>query len=157
MALTPRKQRQRFPPLHKPFLHVSCFIFRRVFRTTFRETERLVILVQETLDRLKSSSGVLAVILTDLDGAILYTASDMDIAPPLARGMILSFAGYMQQIVTQLSMGKLTELDVETTTGRIMMVRTNDTVLSVLTTRQSNLGIIRIAIGRALKELSESA
>ncbi len=116
-----------------------------------------MILVQETLDRLKSSSGVLAVILTDLDGAILYTASDMDIAPPLARGMILSFAGYMQQIVTQLSMGKLTELDVETTTGRIMMVRTNDTVLSVLTTRQSNLGIIRIAIGRALKELSESA
>jgi len=54
-------------------------------------------------------------------------------------------------------MGKLTELDVETTTGRIMMVRTSDGVLSLLTTKQSNLGIIRIAIGRALKELSESA
>ena len=115
-----------------------------------------MILVQETLDRLKSSSGVLAVILTDLDGAILYTASDMDIAPPLTRGMSLSFAGYMQQIVTQLNMGKLTELDVETTTGRIMMVRTGDGVLSVLTTKQSNLGIIRIAIGRALKDLSDS-
>jgi hypothetical protein len=48
----------------------------------------VVIVVQETLDRLKSSSGVLAVILADLDGAILYTASDMDIAPPLVRGMI---------------------------------------------------------------------
>ena len=128
-----------------------------MFRTTFRETERLVIVVQETLDKLKSSSGVLAVILTDLDGAILYTASDMDIAPPLVRGMILSFAGYMQQIVTQLDMGKLTELNVETTTGRIMMVRTNSKVLSILATRQSNLGIIRVAIGRALKALSECA
>jgi predicted regulator of Ras-like GTPase activity (Roadblock/LC7/MglB family) len=128
-----------------------------VFQTTFRETERLVIVVQETLDRLKSSPGVLAVILTDLDGAILYTASDMDITPPLVRGMILSFAGYMQQIVTQLDMGKLTELDVETTTGRIMMVRTKGNILSILTTRQSNLGTVRIALGRALKDLSECA
>jgi predicted regulator of Ras-like GTPase activity (Roadblock/LC7/MglB family) len=116
-----------------------------------------VIVVVETLDKLKSSSGVLAVILTDLDGAILYTASDMDIAPPLVRGMILSFAGYMQQIVTQLDMGKLTEVDVETTTGRIMVVRTKDSVLSILTTRQSNLGMIRIAMGHALNDLSESA
>jgi predicted regulator of Ras-like GTPase activity (Roadblock/LC7/MglB family) len=128
-----------------------------VFQTTFRETERLVIVVQETLDKLKSSSGVLAVILTDLDGAILYTASDMDITPPLVRGMILSFAGYMQQIVTQLDMGKLTELDVETTTGRIMVVRTKGNVLSILTTKQSNLGTLRIALGRALKDLSECA
>jgi predicted regulator of Ras-like GTPase activity (Roadblock/LC7/MglB family) len=126
-----------------------------VFQTTFRETERLVIVVQETLDRLKSSPGVLAVILTDLDGDILYTASDIDITPPLVRGMILSFAGYMQQIVTQLDMGKLTELDVETTTGRIMMVRTKGNVLSILTTRQSNLGTVRIAMARALKDLSE--
>ncbi len=44
--------------------------------------------MQETLNRLKSSSGVLADILTDLDGAILYTASDMDITPPLVCGMI---------------------------------------------------------------------
>jgi len=132
-------------------------MFRRVFWTTFRATERLVIAVVETLDKLKSSSGVLAVILTDLDGAILYTASDMDIAPPLVRGMILSFTGYMQQIVTQLDMGKLTEVDVETTTGRIMVVRTKDGVLSILTTRQSNLGNVRIAMGRALKDLSESA
>jgi predicted regulator of Ras-like GTPase activity (Roadblock/LC7/MglB family) len=124
-----------------------------VFQTTFQETERLVIVVQETLDRLKSSPGVLAVILTDLDGDILYTASDVDITPPLVRGMILSFAGYMQQIVTQLDMGKLTELDVETTTGRIMMVRTKGNVLSILTTRQSNLGTVRIAMARALKDL----
>jgi predicted regulator of Ras-like GTPase activity (Roadblock/LC7/MglB family) len=116
-----------------------------------------VIAVIETLDKLKSSSGVLAVILTDLDGTILYTASDMDIPPPLVRGMILSFAGYMQQIVTQLDMGKLTEVDVETTIGRIMVVRTMDSVLSILTTRQSNLGIVRIAMARALKDLSESA
>jgi len=128
-----------------------------VFRTTVQETERLVIVVQETLDKLKSSPGVLAVILTDLDGAILYTASDMDIAPPLVRGMILSFAGYMQQMVTQLDMGKLTELDVETTTGRIMMVQAKGNVLSILTTRQSNLGTFKIALGRALKDLSESS
>ena len=114
-------------------------------------------MVQETLDKLKSSPGVLAVILTDLDGAILYTASDMDIAPPLVRGMILSFAGYMQQMVTQLDMGKLTELDVETTTGRIMMVQAKGNVLSILTTRQSNLGTFKIALGRALKDLSESS
>lgn len=60
--------------------------------------------MQETLDRFKSSLGVIAVILTDLDGAILYTASDMDIA-----------------------------------------------------TRQSNPGMIRIATGRALNNLSECA
>ena len=116
-----------------------------------------MIVVQEALGKLKSSPGVLAVILTDLDGAILYTASDMDIPPPLVRGMILSFAGYMRQIVTQLDMGRLTELDVETTTGRIMMVGIKGNVLSILTTRQSNLGIVRIAMGRALKDLSESA
>jgi hypothetical protein len=64
----------------------------------------MVIVVQETLDRFKSSSGVLAVILTDLDGAILYTASDMDIA-----------------------------------------------------IRQSSLSALRIAMGRALNNLSECA
>ncbi len=113
--------------------------------------------MQETLDKLKSFPGVLAVILTDPDGAILYTASDMDVAPPLVRGMVLSFAGYMQQIVAQLDMGKLTELNVETTTGRIMMVRTNHDILCLLTTRQSNLGTIRVAISHAVKELSETA
>ena len=64
----------------------------------------MLIVVQETLNRFKSSSGVIAVILTDLDGAILYTTSDMDIA-----------------------------------------------------IRQSNLGMIRIAMGRALNNLSECA
>lgn len=116
-----------------------------------------MIVVQEALDKLKSSAGVLAVILTDLDGAILYTASDMDITPPLVRGLILSFAGYMQQIVTQLDMGQLTELNVGTTTGLIMMVRMKDNVLSILTTRQNNLDTIRIAISCALKDLSECA
>lgn len=52
--------------------------------------------MQETLDKLKSSPGVLAVILTDLDGTIQYAASDMDVPPPVVRGMVLSFAGYMQ-------------------------------------------------------------
>lgn len=121
----------------------------------FQVTERLVIVVQETLDKLKSSPGVLAVILTDLEGAIRYTASDIDIAPPVIRGMILSFAGYMQQIVAQLQMGKLTELTVETTTGRIMMVRSDGNILSVLSTKQSNLGIVRAAVNRTLKELAE--
>ena len=61
-------------------------------------------MVQETLDRLKSSSGVLAVILTRPDAAVLYMVSDVDIA-----------------------------------------------------IRQSNLGMIRIAMGRALNNLSECA
>jgi len=121
----------------------------------FQVAERLVIVVQETLDKLKSSPGVLAVILTDLEGAIRYTASDIDIAPPVIRGMILSFAGYMQQIVAQLQMGKLTELTVETTTGRIIMVRSDGNILSVLSTKQSNLGIVRAAVNRTLKELAE--
>jgi len=60
--------------------------------------------VQETLDRFKSSSGVLAVIPTRPDAAVLYMASDVDIA-----------------------------------------------------IRQSNLGMIRIAMGRALNNLSECA
>jgi len=64
----------------------------------------VVIVVQETLDRLKSSSGVLAVIPTRPDAAVLYMVSDVDIA-----------------------------------------------------TKQSNLGIIRIAMGRALNNLSECA
>jgi predicted regulator of Ras-like GTPase activity (Roadblock/LC7/MglB family) len=128
-----------------------------LFAAAPSDAERLVIVVQETLDRLKSSPGVLSVILTDLDGTILYTASDMDMAPPLVRGLILSFAGYMQQIVTQLDMGKLNELNVETTTGRIMMVRVKDRVLSLLTTKQSNLGTLKVAISRALKELVDLA
>lgn len=123
---------------------------------SLRDAERLVIIVQDTLDRLKSSPGVLSVMLTDLDGTILYTASDMDVAPPLVRGLILSFAGYMQQIVTQLDMGKLTELDVETTTGRIMMAQTREGVLSVFATKQSSLGSIKAAITRTLKELAET-
>lgn len=123
---------------------------------SLRDAERLVIIVQDTLDRLKSSPGVLSVMLTDLDGTILYTASDMDVAPPLVRGLILSFAGYMQQIVTQLDMGKLTELDIETTTGRIMMAQTKEGVLSVFATKQSSLGSIKAAITRTLKELAET-
>lgn len=123
---------------------------------SLRDAKRLVIIVQDTLDRLKSSPGVLSVMLTDLDGTILYTASDMDVAPPLVRGLILSFAGYMQQIVTQLDMGKLTELDVETTTGRIMMAQTREGVLSVFATKQSSLGSIKAAITRTLKELAET-
>ncbi len=111
--------------------------------------------MQETLDKLKSSPGVLAVILTDLDGTILYAASDMDVKPPVIRGMIVSFAGYMQQIVAQLDMGKLAQMDVETTLGRIMMTHAGDSVLSVLTTKQSNLGVARIAISHAVKELTE--
>jgi len=63
-----------------------------------------VIVVQETLDRLKSSSRVIDAIPTDPDAAVLYMVSDVDIA-----------------------------------------------------IRQSNLGMIRIAMGRALNNLSECA
>lgn len=113
--------------------------------------------MQETLDKLKSSPGVLAVILTDLDGTIQYAASDMDVPPPVVRGMVLSFAGYMQQIVTQVDLGKLTDLDVETTTGRILMTRTSQSILSILTTKQTNLGMVRLAMSHAIKELTETA
>ncbi|HZL81871.1 MAG TPA: hypothetical protein VFB98_00135 [Candidatus Deferrimicrobium sp.] len=60
--------------------------------------------MQETLDRLKSSSRVIDAIPTDPDAAVLYMVSDVDIA-----------------------------------------------------IRQSNLGMIRIAMGRALNNLSECA
>lgn len=63
-----------------------------------------MIVVQETLDRLKSSSRVIDAIPTDPDAAVLYMVSDVDIA-----------------------------------------------------IRQSNLGMIRIAMGRALNNLSECA
>jgi len=63
-----------------------------------------VIVVQETLDRLKSSSRVIDAIPTDPDAAVLDMVSDVDIA-----------------------------------------------------IRQSNLGMIRIAMGRALNNLSECA
>jgi len=39
-----------------------------------------VIVVQETLDRLKSSSRVIDAIPTDPDAAVLYMVSDVDIA-----------------------------------------------------------------------------
>ena len=40
----------------------------------------MVIVVQETLDRFKSSSGVIDAIPTRPDAAVLYMASDVDIA-----------------------------------------------------------------------------
>lgn len=113
--------------------------------------------MQETMDRLRTSPGVLAVVLTDLDGAILYAASDLDIAPPIIRGMVLSLTGYLQQIVTQLGMGKITEFDAETSMGHMFVVHAGAVVLIVLATRQSNLGTLRMALARAVRGLSEDA
>jgi predicted regulator of Ras-like GTPase activity (Roadblock/LC7/MglB family) len=38
-----------------------------------------------------------------------------------------------------------------------MMMRANRNILCILTTRQSNLGTVRVTMSRAVKELSETA
>jgi len=64
-------------------------------------------MIEEILKKLKDTEGVLAIILTNKEGSLLYSISNLDISLEILSGLTASLAGLSDEILQELKMGKL--------------------------------------------------
>ena len=111
--------------------------------------------MNEILEKLKNTSGVLSVVLTDKNGTLLYSSSSLDASPTVIAGLSSALAGYLNKLMENTSMGKFTDTIINGTTGRVIICQLNNgSILSVFMTASGNLGLVKFAITNTTQNLN---
>ncbi len=111
--------------------------------------------MNEILEKLKKTPGILSVVLTDKDGNLLYSSSSLDASPIVIAGLTSAFAGYLDEMLFNTGMGKLTDTIVNGSTGRVIISKLeNGNILCVFMTASGNLGLVKFAISNTIQNLN---
>ena len=111
--------------------------------------------MNEILEKLKKTPGILSVVLTDKDGNLLYSSSSLDASPIVIAGLTSAFAGYLDEMLSNTGMGKLTDTIVNGSTGRVIISKLeNGNILCVFMTASGNLGLVKFAISNTIQSLN---
>ncbi len=111
--------------------------------------------MNEILEKLKKTPGILSVVLTDKEGNLLYSSSSLDASPIVIAGLTSAFAGYLDEMLSNTGMGKLTDTIVNGSTGRVIISKLeNGNILCVFMTASGNLGLVKFAISNTIQNLN---
>ncbi len=111
--------------------------------------------MNEILEKLKNTSGVLSVILSDKEGNLLYSSSSLDASPVTMAGLSGAFAGYFDELLSNTGMGKFIDTIINGSTGRVIISRLNNgNILSVFMTASGNIGLVKFAISNTIQALN---
>ncbi len=111
--------------------------------------------MNEILEKLKNTSGVLSVVLTDKNGTLLYSSSSLDASPMVIAGIASALSGYLNELLEKTSMGKFTDTIINGTTGRVIISKLkNENILVVFMTASGNLGLVKFALSNTIENLN---
>ncbi len=111
--------------------------------------------MNEILEKLKKTPGILSVVLTDKEGNLLYSSSSLDASPIVIAGLTSALAGYLDELLSDTGMGKLTDTIINGSTGRVIISKLeNGNILCVFMTASGNLGLVKFAITNTIQNLN---
>jgi len=113
--------------------------------------------MEELLTKLKNTQGILAVILTDKNGSLLYSSSSLDASPVVLSGLIASLKGFLDEILQGIKMGDFKDTIINGDNGRIIIsLLNNGNILAIFTTGAGNLGLVKFALSNTMEALNKS-
>jgi len=110
--------------------------------------------MEEILKKLKSISGVIGVMIVEADGLLINSLVDSNIDPEAISGLCASVFRNSRSILSTTNLGDLEIAMLEADNGNLFIKRVDEVFLAVLTKRDINLGLIRLSIKNASKELA---
>lgn len=110
--------------------------------------------MDEVLKKLKSIQGVIGVMIVEADGLLINSIVDSNIDPEAISGLCASVFRNSRSILTTTNLGDLEIAMLEADNGTLFIKRVEEVFLTVLTRKDINLGLIRLSIKNASKELS---
>ena len=112
--------------------------------------------MEKILTKLKKTQGILAIILTNREGNLLYGSSNLDVSPIVLAGLIASLQGFLSEILQGVKMGNFKDTIINGDTGRIIISSLNNgNILVIFTTATGNLGLIKFALSNAMEALNK--
>ncbi len=109
--------------------------------------------MEEILRRLKSIPGVIGVMIVEADGLLINSLVDSNIDPEAISGLCASVFRNSRSILSTTNLGDLEIAMLEADNGNLFIKRVEEVFLSLLTRKDINLGLIRLSIKNASKEL----
>ena len=112
--------------------------------------------MEKILTKLKNTQGILAIILTNKEGNLLYSSSSLDASPVVLAGLTASLQGFLSEILQGVKMGDFKDTIINGDTGRIIISTLNNgNILVLFTTATGNLGLIKFALSNAMEALNK--
>ncbi|MEA3312819.1 MAG: roadblock/LC7 domain-containing protein [Caldisericota bacterium] len=113
-------------------------------------------MIEEILKKLKDTEGVLAIVLTNKKGSLLYNISKLDIAPKILSGLTVSLTGLSDEILQELKMGKLKNTTLNGTIGRLIISSLNNgNILFVGIENTENREFIESVLSSTIEDLNK--
>jgi len=113
-------------------------------------------MIEEILKKLKDTEGVLAIILTNKEGSLLYSISNLDISLEILSGLTASLAGLSDEILQELKMGKLKNTIFNGTIGRLIISSlNNENLLFVGIENTGNIELIESVLSNTIEDLNK--
>ncbi len=112
--------------------------------------------MEKLLTKLKNTQGILAIVLTDKKGNLLYSSSSLDASPVVLAGLIASLQGFLTEILQGVKMGDFKDTIINGGNGRIIISSLNNgNILVLFATATGNLGLIKFALSNAMEALNK--
>ncbi|MCD6107472.1 MAG: roadblock/LC7 domain-containing protein [Caldisericaceae bacterium] len=114
-------------------------------------------MIEGILKKLKDTEGVLAIILTNKEGSLLYSISNLDISLEILSGLTASLAGLSDEILQELKMGKLKNIILNGTIGRLIISSlNNENILFVSVENTGNIELIESVLLNTIEDLNKT-
>jgi predicted regulator of Ras-like GTPase activity (Roadblock/LC7/MglB family) len=114
-------------------------------------------MIEEILKKLKDAEGVLAVMLTNKEGSLLYGSSNLNISEEILSGLIASLAGLSDEILHELKMGKFQNTILNGIKSRLIISSlNNENILFVAIENRGNIELIESVLSDIIKDLNKT-
>lgn len=111
--------------------------------------------MENILSELERFDGVRGVAIVSNDGLIVHSLLPPDLDPDAVSGMCATVFRNGITTAKVLNSGKVRHILIETDTDFIIFSNIGNGFLAVISTRKINLGLLRIKIDKAVKEIKE--
>lgn len=109
--------------------------------------------MEEILKKLKQINGVLGVMIIESDGLLINSIVESNIDPEAISGLCASVFRNSRSILNTTNLGDLEVATLEADNGNLFIIRVEEVFLTIITTKNINLGLIRLSIKNSAKEL----
>ncbi|HDI72689.1 MAG TPA: hypothetical protein ENF58_00980 [Candidatus Altiarchaeales archaeon] len=112
--------------------------------------------VEDILEDLNSVEGVTGSLVTGKDGVLISQKAPPGTDVDLASAMAATVFGTGEKTISELKLGEITQAMIEGNTGKTLIVASKKAILTVMTSPDVSLGLIRLKMMRAIEDIEKS-
>ncbi|AAM02538.1 roadblock/LC7 domain-containing protein [Methanopyrus kandleri] len=113
-------------------------------------------MIEKVLADLNRVAGVNGSMVASSDGLVVAEAVPPEVDPEIVGAIATTVYGSGERVIEEMELGELKQMLVESTDGKVVIIRVDDDALLVLIADpDANLGLIRLKAREAAEEISK--